>query len=82
MIFFLIPTSVSHSVVSDSDPMNDSHQAPLSMGFSGKNTAVGYHSILQGIFPTQGSDLGPESGSPALQQIFYHPNHQGSPGTQ
>ena len=30
-------------------------QAPLPMGFSGKNTGVGCHAILQGIFPTQGS---------------------------
>ena len=28
-------------------------QAPLSMGFSRKNSGVGYHAILQGIFPTQ-----------------------------
>ena len=33
-------------------------QAPLSMEFSGKNTAVGCHSLLQGIFPTQGSNPG------------------------
>ena len=28
----------------------------LSMGFSGENTGVEYHSLLQGIFPTQGSN--------------------------
>ena len=28
-------------------------QAPLSMGFSGKNTGVACHFLLQGIFPTQ-----------------------------
>ena len=28
-------------------------QAPLSMGFSSKNTGVGCHVLLQGIFPTQ-----------------------------
>ena len=28
--------------------------APLSMGFSGKNNGVGCHTLLQGIFPTQG----------------------------
>ena len=33
------------------------HQAPLSMGFPGKNTRVGFHFMLQGIFPTQGSNL-------------------------
>ena len=31
------------------------HQASLPMGFSGKNTGVGHHSLLQEIFPTQGS---------------------------
>ena len=31
---------------------------PLSMGFSSKNTAVGNHSNLQGIFLTQGWNLG------------------------
>ena len=29
-------------------------QAPLSMGFSSKDYGVGYHFLLQGIFPTQG----------------------------
>ena len=33
-------------------------QAPLSMGFSGKNTGVGCHFLLQGIFPTQESNPG------------------------
>ena len=36
-------------------PWTVAHQGPLSMGFSGKNTGVGCHSLLQGIFPTQGS---------------------------
>ena len=29
------------------------HQAPLSLGFSGKNTGVGCHALLQRIFLTQ-----------------------------
>ena len=33
------------------------YQAPLSMGFSSKNIGVGAHALLQGIFPTQGSNL-------------------------
>ena len=33
------------------------HQALLSLGFAGKNATVGYHALLQEIFPTQGSDL-------------------------
>ena len=31
-------------------------QAPLSVGSSSKNTGVGCHFLLQGIFPTQGSN--------------------------
>ena len=31
-------------------------QAPLSVGFSGKNTGMGCHALLQGIFLTQGSN--------------------------
>ena len=33
-------------------PWTIAHQALLSMEFSGKNTGVGSHSLLQGIFPT------------------------------
>ena len=41
-------------------------QAPLSKEFSGKNTGVGCHFLLQGIFPTQGwNRMSPMS--PALQ---------------
>ena len=32
-------------------------QAPLSMDSPGKNTGVGCHALLQGIFQTQGSNL-------------------------
>ena len=37
-------------------PMDQGRQASLSMGFLGKNTGVGCHSLLQGIFPTQASN--------------------------
>ena len=33
------------------------HQAPLSLDFPGKNTGVGCHFLLQGIFLTQGLNL-------------------------
>ena len=39
-------------------PWTVAHQAPLFMWFLGKNTGVGCHSLLQGIFLTQGSNLG------------------------
>ena len=38
---------------------------------SGKNT--GCHALLQGIFPTQGSN----PGLPRCRQILYHLSHQG-----
>ena len=34
------------------------HQAPHPWAFHGKDTGVGCHFLLQGIFPTQGSNLG------------------------
>ena len=42
---------------------------------SGKNTGVGSHSFLQGIFLTQGSNLGLLH----CRQILYCLNHQGRP---
>ena len=49
--------SVSCRVVSDSvTPWTVAHQAPLCWDFPGKNTEGGCHSLLQGIFPTQGSN--------------------------
>ena len=43
----------------------------------GKNTGLGCHSLLQGIFPTQGLNLGLLH----CRQILYHLSHQGSPST-
>ena len=38
-------------------PCTVAHQAPLSLGLPpGKSTAMGCHFLLQGIFPTQGSN--------------------------
>ena len=41
----------------------------------GKNTEVGGHSLHQGMFPTQGSNLDLLH----CRQILYHLSHQGSP---
>ena len=41
----------------------------------GKNTGVGCHALLHGIFPTQGSN----PGLPHCRQILYQLSHQGSP---
>ena len=51
-----------------------SRQAPLSMDFPSNNTSVGSHIPLQGIFPTQGSNLGLHG-----RWTLYHLSHQGSP---
>ena len=41
----------------------------------GKNTGVGCHALLKGIFPIQGSN----PGLLHCRQILYHLSHQGSP---
>ena len=49
---------VSRSVMSNSViPWTVAHQASFSMGFSRQEYWVGCRSLLQGIFPTQGSNL-------------------------
>ena len=46
--------------------------------FPGKNTGAGCHFLLQGIFLTQGSNLG----FLHCRQLLYHLSHQGSPSSQ
>ena len=58
------------------DPMNWSLPGSSVHGDSpGKNTGVGCHALLQGIFPTQG--LNP--GLSHCKWILYHLSHQASP---
>ena len=65
---------LSHSVMSD--PMVCSPPCSSVHGDSpGKNTGVGCHVLLQGIFPTQG--LNPDL--LRCRWILYHLSHQGSP---
>ena len=45
------------------------------MELSSQNTGVGSLSLLQGIFPTQGSN----PGLPHCRQILYQMSHKGSP---
>ena len=52
-------------------PWAVAHQAPLSMDSPGKNTAVGCHFLLQGIFPTQGIN----QGLLHCRQTVYHVSH-------
>ena len=46
--------------------------------FPGKKTGVGCHFLLQGNFPTQGSNLGLLH----YRQMLYHLSHKGSPRDQ
>ena len=62
--------SESHSVVSDS---LRPHGIYSPWNFPGQNTGVGSLSLLQGIFPTQGSN----PGLPHCGRILYQLSHKG-----
>ena len=67
---------VSRSVVSDSLwPYGLPSRLLCPQNSPGKSTRVGSHSILQGIFLTQGSN----PGLPHWRWILYYLSHQGSP---
>ena len=68
---------LSHSVLSTlCNPMDCSPQGSfVHRGSPGKNTGVGCHALLQGIFPTQGSN----PGLPHCRWILYHLSHHKSP---
>ena len=66
---------VSHPVMFDFATPWVAHQSPLSMEFSRQEYHSGYHSLVQGIFPTQGSNLGLLH----CRQILYRWSHQGGP---
>ena len=58
------------------DPLNCSPKGSSVRGVSpGKHTGVGFHALLQGIFPTHGS----KPCLPHWRQILYHLSHQRSP---
>ena len=58
-------------------PCTVAYQAPPSMAFSRQNTGLGCHFLLQGIFPTQGLNLG----LPHCRQTLHTLSLQGSPYT-
>ena len=64
-------------VVSDSLQLSDCSPPRLFCSWSSpdKNIGVGSHSLLQGIFPTQGWN----PRLPRFRQILYCLSHQGSP---
>ena len=54
----------------------DPHRLYSPWSSPGQNTRVGSLSLLQGLFPTQGSN----PGLPHYRQILYQLSHKGSPG--
>ena len=71
--------SAGRSVASDScDPGAVAARLLCPWESPGKSPGAGGHSLLQGIFPTHGSN----PGLPHCSQILYHLNHQGSPRPQ
>ena len=67
---------VAQSYLTLCNPMDCSQPGFSVHGDSpGKNTGEGFHALLQGIFPTQGSNPGPL----CCMWIIYHLSHQGSP---
>ena len=66
---------VSHLVISDSlrSPELQSARLLRPWDFPGKDTGVGCHTLGQGIFPTQGSNLD----LPFCRRILYRLSHQG-----
>ena len=78
VLCFAVLCSVAQSSLTLYDPMDHSLPGSSVHGDSpGKNTGVGCHALLlQGIFPTQGSN----PGLPHCRQILYCLSYQGSPG--
>jgi len=70
LVFYEKSESESHSVVSDS---LQPHGLYSPWNSPGQNTGVGSHSLLQGIFPTQGSN----PGLLHCRQSLYCLSHQG-----
>ena len=72
-----ITDTVSGSIVSDSLRPHGPQPTRLLCPWDspGKNTGVGCHSLLQSIFPTQGSN----PGLPHYRQALFRLSHQGSP---
>ena len=54
------------------DPVDSSLPGSSPWNSLGKNTGMSYHSLLQGIFPIQGSN----PGLPHCSQILYHLNRR------
>ena len=65
---------VAQSCLTLCDPMDSLPDSSVHGDSPGKNTGVGYHALLQGIFPSQGSN----PGLPHCRWILYHLSQQRS----
>ena len=75
-LFFSVPCLVGQSHPTLCDPMNCSPPGSSVHGdLPDKNTGVGCHALLQGIFPTQGLN----AGLPPCRWILCHQSPQGNP---
>ena len=74
-VILKVKVLVNQSCLTLCDPMDYSPPSRILCPWDspGKNTGVHCHSLLQGIFPTQGLNLG----LPHWRQILYHLSHQG-----
>ena len=72
---FNVKVFVAQQCLSFCDHMDLNPQGSSAQGFSGKNTGVSCHFLLQVIFPTQGSN----SILLHCRQILYYLSHLGSP---
>ena len=73
-----VPENVSSSSESESQSVVSNSLWPHGLypwNSPGQNTGVGSLSLLQGIFPTQGSN----PGLPHCRQVLYQLSHKGSP---
>ena len=73
MINLKVNVKVTQPCLTLCNPMDYTVYSPWNS--PGQNTGVGSLSLLQGIFPTQGSN----PGLPHCRQILYQLSHQGSP---
>ena len=72
---FTLYAGLSHWVTSNSLQSSSPPHSSVCRDSPGKNTGVGCHVLLHGIFPSQGSN----PGLPHCRQILYHLSYQGSP---
>ena len=72
---FSSPGDLSDPGIESRPPTLQTDSLPSELPGKPKNTGVGSHSLLQGIFPTQGSNPRPLY----YQQLLHHLSHQGSP---